>query len=88
MPEPKSKAVPRPNDEESSSDSEEEPVGDLGQVRAGFMEECKMVCRSWRQLIEPILTISYQVLIVRQDLGMTKGEEAISASRVSGRSSK
>jgi len=54
------KSPAQASDDESSGD--EEQLGDLSQIKPGFMEECKMV------------------LVVRTDLGMTKGKIAAQAS--------
>ncbi len=63
-------------DEEESDDDEGDLAdGDLSSIKAGFLEQCKLVSRATTGNIIPVaLSWIAQVLCVRTDLKMTTGK--------------
>lgn len=73
-------AVPQPAEESSDSEEEDGADVDLKAVSAGLFEECKLVrlctvANSVRRA-SLIRVLHSKVLVVRSDLGMTKGKIA------------
>ena len=68
-------------EDESGSESEEDERadGDLGSITPGLFEECKLVSKKKKNPPRSIFTITefpLKILVVRSDLGMTKGKIA------------
>ncbi|KAG9123106.1 hypothetical protein FRC07_000221, partial [Ceratobasidium sp. 392] len=71
---------PSPSTSTKGDESDEDAGGDgnLGDVKAGLLEECKLVSElsfEWR-LLPQFTNIPQQVLVVRTDLGMSSGKIA------------
>lgn len=80
-PPPTSKPVAADEDEDDSDDSDDGGAN-LADVKADTFEECKLVCDHLVVPDEATNRVISQVLIVRTDLGMTKGKIAAQCSYV------